>query len=731
MMNNIKKFEAAHHHQLTQCRQNIRHIMEDPKKLEAKLRQATYAQNKLLAIIESLPNPVILADEHNQFEYMNRAAALLFEYSASCRASFDYLSESGTNTLPKDTGSGSVKSCLPWLDAEMAAFGSRAESSCSFEKAYIGENGTQHFAVRFSSLQDISGKFIGTVISLEDITEKRKVDDALRLSEERFRSIFESASDSIWVWDKDYNYLYANQAAIEHSRTTSDKVIAKNIRDSLGHLPDFMQLWMNRVDKVFETGQPLRVEDELQAGDKFVYSESVISPIKDFRGNMFAVGVLYRDVTPRKEMENRLRQQNLALEHGNQELERANRRIIEQQKAIIEEERLKVLLQMAGATAHELNQPLMALLGYIELMAMDKDDPKKVGKYSDQIEDAGRRIAEIVKKIQTIRHDDGRHYSAETTVLNLDKPMRILSVEDNELDFENIKTTLGQPRLIRIERAEDIEIGFKRLKEKAFDLVFVDFALPSGNALDFIALMAKKEIEIPIVVITGKGDEMIASQVIQAGAYDYLPKSRISKKSLTRIIHNTMDKFRMKTEIKLAMKKMAELSTMDELTGLYNRRYFMEFAEREIAGSARYGHHLSLLMLDIDFFKQVNDSHGHLAGDMVLKHTAGLLKDSLRKYDAACRYGGEEFAVILPNTRLNDAQTFCKRLRKKFEDTSIQYESRQIRFTVSIGLTQFEPDVDKSISQLIKRADAGLYTAKQQGRNRVVALDQRAASTAA
>ena len=573
--------------------------MDELKKLNEKIRLVTREKNKYLTIFESLPNPVILADENNQFEYMNHAAELLLNNNYTCGARYPYQTGEGLDILQHNTPSGSVEACLPWLGDELAAFAGGPELTCSFEKAFSSETGNRNFAVRFSRMQDISSKFLGTVIILEDITD-------------------------------------------------------------------------------------------------------------------------------RKEMENRLRQQNVALEDNNQELERANRQIIEQQKAIIEEERLKVLLQMAGATAHELNQPLMALLGYIELMAMDRDNPEKVGKYSEQIEEAGHRIAKIVRKIQTIRHDEVKRYAGETTILNLDKPIKILSVEDNDLDFDKIKTTLGHSKQVQIERAEDIDIGFERLAEQSYDLIFVDYALPSGTALDFIAGMEEKQLEIPTVVITGKGDEMIASQVIQRGAYDYLPKSRISKKSLARIIHNTMEKFRMKTEIKQAMEKMADLSTKDELTDLYNRRYFMEFAEREVAGAERYAQNLSLLMLDLDFFKQINDNHGHPAGDSVLKQTAHLLKKSIRQCDVACRYGGEEFAVIMPNTCLTDARIFCERLRKKIKKATVRYDSKKIRFTVSIGLAQFTPKIDKSIAHLIKRADNGLYAAKQQGRNCVIAVGDHA-----
>jgi two-component system cell cycle response regulator len=373
----------------------------------------------------------------------------------------------------------------------------------------------------------------------------------------------------------------------------------------------------------------------------------------------------------------------------------------------------------------------MALLGYIELMASDKTNPDKVAKYSEQIEDAGRRIAEIVRKIQTIRHEDVRHLSGEATILKLEKAVRVLSVEDSPEDFRKIKAAIANQKLIGIERACDSDDAIELLKKKSFDLIFLDYALPTSTALDFMRLMEENQLEIPVVVITGKGDEMVASRVIQAGAYDYLPKARVSKKSLTRIIHNALEKFRMKQEIKQAVEKMAELSTKDELTDLYNRRYFMEVAEREVSGAARYGQDLTVCMLDLDYFKRINDAFGHPAGDAVLKESARLLRESIRLYDLACRYGGEEFAVIMPNTRLTDAQVFCERVRKKMEKTVVRYDSQDIQITASIGLAQFSPAKDKSVPDLIKRVDDALYAAKQQGRNRVVAAEDPAGQNSA
>ncbi len=133
-----------------------------------------------------------------------------------------------------------------------------------------------------------------------DMTEQKR-------NQQELKAVFESSQDCILVWDKDYNYLHANQAAIEHVKTTRDKVIGKNIRDGLGHIPDFMHLWMGRIDEVFKAGEPMCVTDAVPINDRIVYSESVLSPIRYPNGEMFAVGVVYRDVTEQKRNKEQLK----------------------------------------------------------------------------------------------------------------------------------------------------------------------------------------------------------------------------------------------------------------------------------------------------------------------------------------------------------------------------------------------------------------------------------------
>ncbi|WP_054695481.1 GGDEF domain-containing protein [Desulfosarcina cetonica] len=327
-----------------------------------------------------------------------------------------------------------------------------------------------------------------------------------------------------------------------------------------------------------------------------------------------------------------------------------------------------------------------------------------------------------MKKIQTIRHDQPKTYAGGKTILNLDQKVSILCLENDDGDFVKLEQILDGHNQIRLTRVTSIQTALEQLAQGTFDLAFSEYRVMDGTGLALLEAINREGIETPVVIITSQGDEVIASRLIQIGAYDYLPKSKLNGKALLRIISNALEKAGLKREMRIAQEKLAEMSVRDELTGMFNRRYFQEALDREVFGAQRYGHGLAMCMFDLDHFKRVNDTHGHLCGDRILQEFSHLLEASIRKYDVACRYGGEEFAVILPDTSLEKAVSLCERFRERVMQHIFTYEKHSIHITTSVGVTAMSPDMTEVTNkQLVERADKALYQAKDSGRNKVVA----------
>lgn len=165
--------------------------------------------------------------------------------------------------------------------------------------------------------------------------------------------------------------------------------------------------------------------------------------------------------------------------------------------------------------------------------------------------------------------------------------------------------------------------------------------------------------------------------------------------------------------------ELERLATTDPLTGIYNRRYFMDYATKEFLRSKRYSHLLCVIQMDIDHFKKINDSHGHAVGDEVLKAFCNNCTEILRQNDVLGRMGGEEFCVILPETEIKGALVVAERFRQTIADLKVSVDGQIISFSVSIGITSLRKD-DTNIDAVLRRADEALYLAKNAGRNKVV-----------
>ena len=172
------------------------------------------------------------------------------------------------------------------------------------------------------------------------------------------------------------------------------------------------------------------------------------------------------------------------------------------------------------------------------------------------------------------------------------------------------------------------------------------------------------------------------------------------------------------TELAIYEQKMIEMNVKDGLTGIYNRRHLESRLGDECERQKRYAGKLSLVMLDIDFFKKVNDTYGHQCGDHVLKSVASGIASIIRKTDCLARYGGEEFCCLLPETGIKDASMLAERFRKHVEEMALLYQDTEVRVTISLGVSEFT--AASSPEMLLKKADDALYQAKKTGRNKVV-----------
>ncbi|MFC1809008.1 GGDEF domain-containing protein [Candidatus Omnitrophota bacterium] len=168
------------------------------------------------------------------------------------------------------------------------------------------------------------------------------------------------------------------------------------------------------------------------------------------------------------------------------------------------------------------------------------------------------------------------------------------------------------------------------------------------------------------------------------------------------------------------LKGLKNMIVVDELTRVFNKRYFLSKLHNEIVRSRRYNHILSLIVFDIDRFKKLNDTYGHMCGDFILHAVAQIIKSEVRVVDAVCRYGGEEFVVICPETGVHEAKTMAERIRKQIEFTKFSFHKKEIRVTISGGVNHFDPLKPKSEMTLFSGADKALYVAKNCGRNRIV-----------
>ncbi|HMK57113.1 MAG TPA: diguanylate cyclase [Dissulfurispiraceae bacterium] len=297
------------------------------------------------------------------------------------------------------------------------------------------------------------------------------------------------------------------------------------------------------------------------------------------------------------------------------------------------------------------------------------------------------------------------------------KVLVVTSAHSSAKELCIILESEGHECLIMDNGGQAIDTIYHELPE----MVMLDVALSRPPASEILSKLksAPSTWDIPVLIIASMKSALKIAKCYELGAHDYISKPFFKEEIIARIrnIGYVCEK----------MKEFEKLLVRDYLTGIYNRKFFMERFVEELAWAARYQEPLSFIILDIDHFKKINDTYGHSCGDEVLRQLSKTLTSTLRAHDIVARYGGEEFVVLLSNTGAEESLTVAEKLRITVQESDFfcQENSVKLPVTVSIGVASTDSGFDLNPDNMIVKADHALYEAKAAGRNRVISFSEK------
>jgi two-component system cell cycle response regulator len=291
---------------------------------------------------------------------------------------------------------------------------------------------------------------------------------------------------------------------------------------------------------------------------------------------------------------------------------------------------------------------------------------------------------------------------------------RVLVIDDDRLQFRLVQAHFKnfQRGSYELDWSETYEDGLARLLSGDYAVCLLDYRLGERDGLQLIREATAAGCHTPIVFLTSEVSDTVDIQAMEAGALDYLVKGEISPRFLERSLRYAL-------KLGDSLEALRRLATRDELTGLLNRREYERILADEEDRARRFGHPLSLVVIDMDHFKSVNDTHGHPAGDAVLKEAARRIAGAIRTVDRAARIGGEEFALILVQTDRAAAAEVARRAIESISKDPVVAGAVSLAVSASAGVAELPADAAVA-AELFAAADKALYAAKEGGRNRAV-----------
>lgn len=297
----------------------------------------------------------------------------------------------------------------------------------------------------------------------------------------------------------------------------------------------------------------------------------------------------------------------------------------------------------------------------------------------------------------------------------------ILIVDDDTTLGDSMQEFLRMAKF-RTDSVNSAEQAIEFLKTNTVDIVITDILMAGMDGLELTDII-KRDYDTDVIVITGYSGDYSYEDAISKGASDFIFKPIRFEELILRIKRVLRERRLAKDRAQMLL-KLKQMAITDGLTKLYNSRYFYTQIEMEIDRQNRYHHPLSLLLLDIDNFKEYNDTYGHLDGDKVLIRLGEIIRKCLRTMDSAYRYGGEEFTILLPETAIDEAILVAQRIQTKLiSEDFISSTGKQITITLSVGVTEYHPK--EELASFILRADKAMYLSKDRGKNTISVLSPR------
>jgi two-component system cell cycle response regulator len=296
---------------------------------------------------------------------------------------------------------------------------------------------------------------------------------------------------------------------------------------------------------------------------------------------------------------------------------------------------------------------------------------------------------------------------------------RVLLIDERPADGAEVAEMLADTATVDV--ATDPHVGFFQAAEESYECVIVSTGFAEFDPLRLCSQLRSLDRTrfVPIILIAGEGEDDRIVRGLELGINDFLIRP-IDRQELTARLRTQVRRKRYNDHLRASVTQTIEMAVTDGLTGLHNRRYLDSHLQTLFDRAVARRRPLSLMITDLDRFKSVNDAYGHDGGDEVLREFARRLRKNVRGIDLACRYGGEEFVVVMPDTEAAIAEKVAERVRAEIAELPFIVNGENVSVTVSVGVSSLKRGVD-SVAELLKRADVALYEAKSGGRNRVVA----------